>query len=163
MQIMGRKELDKLMKESAPDTYNVVFITEPGSQVISSVPLYCKDYMPVWFHDVCFPIGNYNPPTKEDVEKILAWSELRSEPFVIACAAGVSRSSATAYLIAYQKTKSIDEALAILNPDRHNPNALIVKYGSDILNNPELYERYLNWMSTKVDMVCEEVKLEIIE
>ena len=160
---MGRNQLDKFMQESTPDTYNVVFITEPGNQVISSVPLYCKDYIPVWFHDVCFPIGSYAAPKKEDIEQILAWSELRNEPFVVACAAGVSRSSATALLITYQKTKSIDEALAILNPDRHNPNALIVKMGSEILNCPELYTRYSEWMNGKIDGWCEDVKLEIIE
>ncbi len=145
IQIVGRDFLDRVLSDGT--AYNVVYITEPGKEVKDCVALYSKEYLPMWFYDVVFPIGNkYTPPTKEQIEEILNLTSSREEPFIVSCAAGISRSSATAYLITYQKTGSIDEALNILSPNRHSPNILIAKHGSEIFNNPEVYTRLINWL-----------------
>lgn len=50
------------------------------------------------------------------------------------CTAGVSRSSALAYILEVQRTGDSDEAVKILNPMVHYPNMLIVEIGEHILD-----------------------------
>lgn len=159
---MGRKQLKKFIEEATPDYFNVVFITEPGQEVLLSVAMNAKEYLPVWFYDVTQPDSFYQAPTKEDVRSILEWTATRNGPLIVACAAGISRSSATAYLIAYQKTKSVKEALKILDKNKHQPNMLIVKYGSELFKCPELMDAYVRWLDDKLHTDIDTVPLEII-
>lgn len=157
IKIMGRRKLDAYLPTTSP--VNVVFITEPTEEVLESVKTHAKDYTVAKFYDVTFPIASRLPPTKEDVVKILEWTKDKEEPFVVSCAAGVSRSSAIAYLVAYQKSNSVDEALSVLDPNIHEPNSLIVKYGSELLSCEDIYTRYLQWRNDALDAANLELQL----
>lgn len=84
-------------------------------------------------------------PTKEDVQACLDFvTNQQPENLLVHCDAGVSRSSAMAYVIACTM-RPPQEALNLLNPMLHMPNERIVKYGSEILENDDV------WLAFKKD------------
>ena len=60
---------------------------------------------------------------------------------MVHCAAGVSRSSATAYVIACMTTPPA-KAIYMLNPMLHMPNERIVQYGTEILDNTDIWREF---------------------
>ena len=104
-----------------------------------------KDVLSVTFDDVtsdnCAP---YVTPSIEDVKSILDWSKDKDD-IIVHCTAGISRSSAIAYLIEYEKTKSFLDALETLNYVLHCPNKLIVCQGAAIFKNFDIFSALLSW------------------
>lgn len=82
-------------------------------------------------------------PTIQQISNILDWSKNRDK-LVCCCFRGVSRSSATAYVIACRE-QGPEVALTKLVPYRHWPNRLIVYYGSIVLGMPEIWDTFVNW------------------
>lgn len=79
----------------------------------------------------------YQAPTKEDVERIVRFAETHGNvPYLVHCSAGVSRSSASALIIAHHLTGMEPSALClkILDDDWHWPNALLLLYYDQIAN-----------------------------
>lgn len=96
-----------------------------------------KDVISATFDDVN---ANYvfqaKAPKITDVKRILEWAKDKDkDEIIVHCTAGISRSSAIAYLIEYNRTKSIGSALGVLDKTKHNPNKLIICHGASILNN----------------------------
>ena len=87
-------------------------------------------------HRVCFP-------QREHLEAVLEYAEGKS-PLLVHCAAGISRSSAVAYVIACNRV-SPQEALGVLSPKLHWPNDRIVRLGADLLGNPEMVSAMTAW------------------
>lgn len=85
----------------------------------------CKDALVLEMDDTI--TERQGSPTKELVEKALS-----SNFEIVSCRAGISRSSAIAYLLACKRT-SPEEAIQLLLPSKHFPNELILKYGMEIL------------------------------
>lgn len=84
------------------------------------------------FNDATFE-GRESCPTKEAVEQMLTWARHRdSGNMIVSCAAGISRSSATAFLIECQ-AKSPEDAVNVWTLGKHQPNELILHYGVQIL------------------------------
>lgn len=94
----------------------------------------------VIFDDISEPMAGagYRLPKEKDIEKVLQWAKDK-ENILVHCSAGISRSSAIAYLIECTRIPPC-EAVKILKPGIHYPNRLMVKIGSEILGNPEIYE-----------------------
>lgn len=92
---------------------------------------------------------NVTPPSRKDIEKVLAWA-VNKEEIAVSCQLGISRSSAIAYIIACSKLDT-SEALSFLNKNYHSPNQLIIKIGSEILNKPEIYSNFIKWMCQSVE------------
>lgn len=84
-------------------------------------------------------------PKKEQIENILN-SCKDGENIIVHCSAGISRSSATAYLIACTD-RSPTEALKILNYLLHFPNWYIVQLGAEILNDKTIETVYGDWLA----------------
>ncbi len=85
------------------------------------------------------------PPTAEDVRQALEWSA-GSERLIVSCYLGRARSAGLAYVIRCRDCPPL-EALGILAPDWHRPNALIVRLGSEILGNPAIRDTCSDWMN----------------
>jgi len=83
-------------------------------------------------------------PTRVHVESALDWAENKDE-LVSCCQAGVSRSSAMGFLIAC-KYNGINNAINLLDRRLHYPNDLIVKTGSEILNDTKVWSAYKDWI-----------------
>jgi predicted protein tyrosine phosphatase len=90
-------------------------------------------------HDVCAPGEGLEPPTAGHVADLLAfaggWSGER--PLLVHCWAGVSRSTAAAYVIACCKRPDLAEAELALRlrsaAPTATPNSLIVQLADDLL------------------------------
>lgn len=144
--ICGHSKAMDLVKND-PKKYDVLFISSPqqkyavyGSQGIEE---HANEYFELLFDDVTFPIMNRIPPTLEDVKKALDFG-VGKKNLIVCCQAGISRSSAIAYLIK-TVTDGMAEGLTILNPMVHSPNSLIIKHGSLILKNPDIVGLVETW------------------
>jgi predicted protein tyrosine phosphatase len=93
------------------------------------------------FHDVIRPRPDHMPPTREDVERLLAFGreagEMPNAHLLVHCRAGVSRSTAAAALIVMQArpewpASTALEAIAAIRP-RAWPNLLILELGDELL------------------------------
>ncbi len=132
-----------------PKELDTIVITNPNWLVPECVKELAKDYLHLEFNDVSTVVlethphnrENY-PPKLEHVKKALEWSKDKDN-ILVCCHAGISRSSATALLIAVREW-GLKEAFHILTPGWHHPNRLILKIGSEILAQP-IYESYMKW------------------
>jgi predicted protein tyrosine phosphatase len=95
------------------------------------------------FDDIVAPQDGYTVPTKEHIIRILKWA-MSKELIAVHCTAGVSRSSAIAYLISCHRS-SPKEALKILDPMKHSPNRLILYLGMEVLGDESVMSEYLAW------------------
>lgn len=132
--------------KSHPKMFDAIIICNRKHKEPSYLKELTKSYLTMHFDDVAGPYGNSIPPSQEHVKQMLDWSEGK-EDMVIACHAGISRSSATALLIGL-KNWGIDKAFSILDRKRHSPNPLIVKYGDGILG-IDIHSKLLDWQSGK--------------
>lgn len=144
--ICGHRKAVEVLKQN-PKQIDVVFISSPdnkfgvdGSHLIQDL---AKNYCEILFDDCTFPVGSMIPPTIENVKQAIEFAKGK-ESIIVCCQAGVSRSAATAYCIATDDVGPI-MALEILDPKVHSPNALIVHYGSKILNCPDMVDIINTW------------------
>lgn len=142
----------KKVLEDNPKEFDVVVINGPTDKVPDYVLEFGKDHLHLQFDDVIYDYGHMVKPERHHVEKALEWAKGR-ENIVVACAAGISRSSATAYAITCQEN-NITDALSILYPQLHQPNKRIVYLASQILNQPEIWDSFVNWSSTHLGDSC---------
>jgi predicted protein tyrosine phosphatase len=142
--------------ETDPKGFDAIVINGPEDKVPDYVPELAREYLHLQFDDVIYDYGHMVKPEHHHVEKALEWAKGR-ESIVVACAAGISRSSATAYAIVAQEHSLLD-AISILNPKLHQPNKRIVYLASLILNKPELWDGFVDWSKTHLGDSCESFK-----
>lgn len=120
---------------------NLIFISEPTNPFFykgsKEAVEKAKNSLVLLFDDITYPIEKCKMPTKEDIEKALSFAEDCKGDIVVSCTAGVSRSSAIAYLIAAKKF-GVEKAYDVLNFCSHWPNDLIISLGAEIFNLPVL-------------------------
>lgn len=85
----------------------------------------------------------YVCPAKEHIKEALDFARGK-DSLVVHCAAGISRSSAVAYVIACSRM-SPKEALKVLDPNYHWPNLKVVQLGAELLGKPEMEKEILVW------------------
>lgn len=96
-----------------------------------------------YFDDIRIPQDGFTAPAKEQIMRILKWA-MDKEHIAVHCTAGISRSSAIAYLIACHRS-SPKEALKILDPMKHSPNRLILYLGMEALGDKTVMSEYMFW------------------
>lgn len=102
-----------------------------------------KDLIFENFHDIDHNIPGYVMPQEENITRILDWAKDK-EDIAVHCMAGVSRSSATAYLIGCSKMNP-SEAIKVLDWRYHCPNKYILALGTIILKNPTIMTTFKEW------------------
>lgn len=145
--IWSLREIAGLIKEK-PTDLNIVSIrsTEIPQATYDIFEEYRNNYENIiveYFDDIRFPQEGFTIPAKEHVMRILKWA-VDKEHIAVHCTAGISRSSAIAYVIACQKS-SPKEALKILDPMKHGPNHLILKLGMEVLGDKTVMSEYMFW------------------
>lgn len=139
------EEMETLL-EKPFDGY-VISIRDPGKKAEVMYKLIderkdnCKGMLALEFEDADFEFPGHRVPEKEDMEKILSFTKkinLKKHKIAVHCTAGVSRSSAAAYIIACSKMP-IEEALGCLDKKWHDPNWRMVAFGAEILGNNKIY------------------------
>lgn len=144
--ICGHRRAAALLKET-PHQLDILMLSSPdsffGVQDSQLIPLLAKECKQIAFHDIDFPRPGYEPPRREQIEEAISWAKGRQR-IIVACQAGISRSSAMAYVIQCTETDP-KTALNVLDDDKHSPNMTIVRHGADVLGKPEMTEIVLSW------------------
>lgn len=131
MQILSRRRMLELV-EREPNQHSVLAICEWGSRNQVESIRDKSDCLILEFDDTTFEKDELSP-RREHVEEALAWAKTRDiNNMVVACAAGISRSSAMAFLILCQEMDPSD-AFLIWELGEHHPNELILHYGVEVL------------------------------
>lgn len=133
-----------------PDAPCGMVVREMSRTTVSQLERLPKDRIISKFWDVDDPTRK-DSPSEFEIRRILDWAKDK-EIDIVACHAGISRSSAVAILIECQKTfigrpvtvKEAIEGLG-LNKDQHHPNPLILELGAKILNRPEIPDVVKYW------------------
>lgn len=91
------------------------------------------------FHDIPFPMAGYVAPNREIISAILAFGGTwdRAQPMLVHCWAGVSRSTAAAFILSCShappgQERAIAEGMRQASPFA-TPNALMVALADDML------------------------------
>lgn len=144
--ILGHRKAVELMEEF-PNQLDIIFISSPDGRfsVMNSfrIPELAKEICEILYHDVEFSIAHMDPPKIYHVQKALDFAKGRDK-LIVACQAGISRSSATAYVVKTAEVGPV-EALKVLNPKVHQPNMAVVRHGADILNEPDMVHLVQEW------------------
>jgi predicted protein tyrosine phosphatase len=139
--------------EKHPKQWSAVIINASGEKLPSYVEELAIEHFNVQFDDVVYSLGHTQPPEKSHVEQILTWCKGK-EDIVFACAAGISRSSASAYIAACQECE-VEEAIGVLDPNKHQPNKRIVYLGAKILDDPSIWDTFVKWSKKHQGDDCE--------
>lgn len=136
----------ELVKNS-PEQYHVILITNPYkpfySPKLHDIVAQAKSSLVLEFFDYEFETESRPIVSEDQIKKALSWSEGK-DPIVCSCHAGVSRSSAMAYVLRCTYLNP-DEALSILSYGSHYPNARVIEFGSKLLNKPEMVSLIREW------------------
>lgn len=116
----------------------VTLLTE-GSDYARPVIIAAPNFLLLSMHDIVEERDGMTAPSARHVETLLAFAEGwdRKRPLAINCFAGISRSTAAAYIVACALTPSRDEeelatTLRALSPSA-TPNIRLVSLADDIL------------------------------
>lgn len=136
IKILGHASAAKFLEQN-PNQFDVIFISDPRNSYAiegsEQIPKLAKEICSLFFYDLISEGKDMFPgPSQKDIEKALEFAKGR-ENLLVSCQAGISRSSATAYVIKAAETNPID-ALDILDKSMHLPNDFIIYHGSNILN-----------------------------
>ena len=135
--------------------YNIIFITNPGDPFYKSemrgLIAHAKESLVCQFNDIEFNTVSRNGPQTEDVKTILEFANGKDD-LIVCCHAGVSRSSASAFVIACSR-EDPEEAVKILDVHKHDPNGLIIKHGAELLDKPTMVEVIQGFKARKMEEV----------
>lgn len=166
--VLSRQDLLSEIRKN-PRQLNCVIIVEPASEfgyrtepaaawwsglsktTLSRMQRYPKEKIIVRFWDIEDEPERLEGPQEHHVKAVLDWAKDR-EVDIVACHAGISRSSALAILIECQKIfagrpVTVKEAIISLklHHNFHRPNRLILKHGAKILGRPEIPHEVAYW------------------
>lgn len=145
--IWSLKGITCLIREM-PTAYNIISIrnsdmAQPEYEVFDKFRPNYAGIITEYFDDIVTPQDGFTAPTQEDISRILKWA-MDKELIAVHCGAGISRSSAIAYLIACHRS-SPKEALKVLDPMKHSPNRLILYIGMEVLGDKAVMSEYMGW------------------
>jgi predicted protein tyrosine phosphatase len=126
-----------------PRLFDCLAITDSTATLPETIRELSREVLHLAFDDITSPFFGFQAPDLARVQEGIAWSAGR-ERLLIACHAGISRSSALAYLIACTD-RSPREALALLDPGVHSPNARVVRLGAQALGNSAIWQSFVEW------------------
>lgn len=118
---------------------HVLTVINVGTPVIRPAAIRAEDHLFIGFNDIVEPQEGLIPPGEEHVEAILGFVRRwpRQAPLVVHCFAGISRSTASAYIAACALNPERDEAeiahvLRTASPSA-TPNARLVSLADAML------------------------------
>lgn len=136
---MSRPEVAEYTKNN-PKSCNVLILFDSGeppeyTHWRNIAKNHAKEYLEINFYDYDKPHPVWIIATEEQVRSAIDFAgKLDNLDLIVACAMGISRSSAIAYIIS-RSLKTIEESIKILKP-HHKPNSHIICLGEKLLNLP---------------------------
>lgn len=116
----------------------VVSILEPRAPLPPELADITGELLTLRFDDVIVEGGNYQPPTHDDIERLLAFdrNHRATDSLVIHCTAGISRSTAALAILLAQRRPATEAdvfaQLRLIRP-RAWPNSLMIALADEIL------------------------------
>jgi predicted protein tyrosine phosphatase len=111
----------------------------PGNDIETPPGVHADRHLRRFFHDITAPDPAYTAPSVEDVEAVIDFARRwdRAAPMLIHCWAGVSRSTAAAYISAIALHPDLDDValaqrLRAASPTA-TPNAMMIAFADQIL------------------------------
>jgi predicted protein tyrosine phosphatase len=126
-QVVAERAPSHIITLLAPETLAETPISVPGRRLVIAV------------HDIPHPQEGMVAPDADTIERILAFGRTwnATAPMVVHCFAGISRSTATAFVLACERNPGADEMEIALKMRRASPHAYpnrrIVALADDIL------------------------------
>lgn len=146
IKIFGRQDLERFVEQNSKQ-WDVIYYTHSESPSIALVEDNSMESLHMPVDDIDhYQLKLHVPPTAESVKKFLDFAKGRKK-LVCACAAGISRSSSTAYLCTAQEYGA-EAGLDVLQKCHHWPNRLNVYIGSVLLKNPDIWTKFVEWQRT---------------
>lgn len=135
--VSGLAEVPALILRRRPS--HVVTLLDPATMIETPDGLAPDRHLKLAVNDIAEPADGLIPPDENLVTQLLAfgrtWDE--TEPMLIHCWAGISRSTASAFTLACERSPEADErdiALAMRRAAAHaSPNRRIVALADDML------------------------------
>ena len=118
---------------------HMITLLDPDQLIQTPMGVAPERHLRLAVYDVCAPVEHMTPPEERHVQQILAfgrgWRE--AGPLLVHCWAGISRSTATAFVLACERnpqTPEQDIALRMRQASRTaSPNRRIVALADEIL------------------------------
>jgi predicted protein tyrosine phosphatase len=128
--VMSRRDLADTLRNE-PHQHDVIIIHELDNTSVrwaGRLQEYCRKAICLGFEDVigADPCG----PTQKHVQTALDWAKTLDGDLIVSCQAGISRSSAIAYLVGC--LHGTPEEAAKVFKNHHYPNELIIAHGITI-------------------------------
>lgn len=118
---------------------HIVTLLSPEHMIATPAGFPPERHLKLGVNDVADPAAGNDPPARLHIEKLLDFSRDwdTSQPLLIHCWAGISRSMASAYTVLCDRLgpgREIEIARAIRRRAAHaNPNTLLVRHADDML------------------------------
>jgi len=128
--------------ETSSQEWDSIVILDSTLEESEFVSLHSRNSLQLRFDDITSCVAHKMLPDAESIAAAVRFG-LQSDKLIVCCRAGQSRSSATAFSIAYERIGS--DALALLNPERHSPNFRILQIADEILERPGILNAYDEW------------------
>jgi predicted protein tyrosine phosphatase len=118
---------------------HIVTLLSPEHMIETPAGFPPERHLKLGVNDVAHVADADNPPAREHIEKLLAFSREwdAKQPLLIHCWAGISRSMASAYTVLCDRLgpgREADIAMAIRHRAAHaNPNTLLVQHADEAL------------------------------
>jgi predicted protein tyrosine phosphatase len=130
--------LPQVLAERAPS--HLITLLSPAELIDTPAGFDPKRHLRLGMHDIAVPEAGFVAPDARMVERVLAFAQDWDEqaPMVVHCWAGISRSTASAFVIACERNPHADELKIALSMRRASPSAFpnrrIVALADDILD-----------------------------
>lgn len=91
---------------------HIVTLINDETKVVRPPGVAAENHLFLGMHDIAFELDGYNPPAEAHVHRLIDFAQRwhRRTPMVVHCWAGISRSTAGAYIVACALNPARDEA-----------------------------------------------------
>ncbi|MDO9249063.1 MAG: hypothetical protein Q7U11_21605 [Phenylobacterium sp.] len=135
--ICGLAEVPAVIKARRPS--HMVTLLDPASMIATPAGIEAANHLRLGVNDIAEPMEGMIPPDEQLVHDLLAFgSRWKGDaPMLIHCWAGISRSTASAFVLACERNPEADEraiALVMRRAAGHaSPNRRIIALADDIM------------------------------
>jgi predicted protein tyrosine phosphatase len=135
--VCGLAEVPGLIAARAPS--HIITLLDSASMIATPKGLPPERHLKLSVNDIAEPMEGLVLPSEDLVHNLLAFGRTWDEraPMIVHCWAGISRSSATAFVLACDRNPGVDEraiALTMRQRAKHAyPNRRIVALADDVL------------------------------
>lgn len=144
IRIMSRNDASAFIQLNP--NYPIIAIGESDNNAVNEkIVSKAKNCLRLIFDDTELVSGSRKSVEDDQIRQAIEWAKDKDD-LIVACAAGISRSSAIAYLVGCSKADP-EEAIKILDLKEHQPNQLVIYRGIKVLGNKKIEDVFQKWVT----------------